>query len=77
MAVDPSRQGTGIGGQVLAAAVASAAEAGAPLLWANGRTAALRFYQRHGWLVAGEEFVAGDTGLPHFPIILPLPAPSA
>ena len=75
MAVDPSRQGTGIGGLVLAAAVAAAREAGAPLLWANARTAALRFYRRHGWDVAGEEFVAADTGLPHFPIVLELAAP--
>ena len=72
MAVDPSRQGGGIGGHVLAAAVEAATEAGAPMLWANGRTAALRFYERHGWVIAGAEFVAADTGLPHFPIVLPL-----
>ena len=74
MAVDPSRQGTGIGALVLAAAVEAAVEAGAPMLWANGRTAAVRFYERHGWSVAGEEFVAADTGLPHFPIVLVLEA---
>jgi GNAT superfamily N-acetyltransferase len=74
MAVDPSRQSGGVGGQVLAAAVQAATEAGAPLLWANARTAALRFYNRHGWQVAGEEFVTPDTGLPHFPIVLRLPA---
>ena len=72
MAVDPSRQGAGIGGLVLAAAVEAATEAGAPLLWANARTAALRFYARHGFAVAGEEFVTPDTGLPHFPIVLRL-----
>jgi GNAT superfamily N-acetyltransferase len=70
MAVDPSRQGQGLGGRVLAAAVDAASAAGAPLLWANGRSSALRFYERHGWKVAGEEFVTGDTGLPHFPITL-------
>jgi GNAT superfamily N-acetyltransferase len=72
MAVDPSRQGSGIGGLVLAEAVLAAREAGAPMLWANGRTAALRFYERHGWVVAGEEFTAADTNLPHYPIVLPL-----
>lgn len=72
MAVDPSRQGTGVGGEVLAAAVEAAMEAGAPLLWANARTAALRFYTRHGFVAAGEEFVTPDTGLPHFPIVRPL-----
>lgn len=70
MAVDPSRQGTGIGGRVLAEAVGAAREAGAPLLWANARTTALRFYQRNGWVVAGEEYVTTDTGLPHYPIVL-------
>lgn len=70
MAVDPSRQGQGIGGVVLAEAVSAAVEAGAPLLWANARTAALRFYARHGWVEAGEEFVTPDTGLPHVPIVL-------
>lgn len=73
MAVDPSRQGLGIGGLVLVEAVAAAVEGGAPLLWANARTAALRFYERHGFQAAGEEFVTPDTGLPHYPIVLPLP----
>jgi GNAT superfamily N-acetyltransferase len=72
MAVDPSRQGSGVGGVVLAEAVSAAREAGAPLLWANARTAALRFYARHGWVVAGEEFITPDTGLPHVPIVLPM-----
>jgi GNAT superfamily N-acetyltransferase len=72
MAVDPDWQNRGVGAEVLAAAVTAAREAGAPLLWANGRTAALKFYQRHGWRVAGEEFVASDTNLSHFPIVLDL-----
>ncbi|MDQ1748340.1 MAG: hypothetical protein QOD07_2603 [Frankiaceae bacterium] len=74
MAVDPSRQGQGVGGAVLAEAVAAAVEARAPLLWANARTQALRFYARHGFAEAGEEFVTPDTGLPHVPIVLRLPA---
>ena len=72
MAVDPSRQGSGVGAQVLSQAVAAAREAGAPLIWANARTTALGFYLRHGWQVAGEEFLASDTGLPHHPIRLDL-----
>lgn len=72
MAVDPSRQGTGIGAQVLAAAVDAARAAGAPVIWANARTTALGFYLRYGWEVAGEEFLASDTGLPHHPILLSL-----
>jgi GNAT superfamily N-acetyltransferase len=72
MAVDPTRQGQGIGGLVLAAAIEAARDAGAPLLWANGRSRALPFYLRHGWGVVGEEFVTPDTGLPHYRIVLDL-----
>jgi len=72
MAVDPSRHRTGVGREVLTAAVAAAGEAGAPLLWANARTAALAFYEAQGWAVAGEEFITADTGLPHKPIVLSL-----
>jgi GNAT superfamily N-acetyltransferase len=70
MAVEPGRQRTGVGRLVLEAAVAAAREAGAPLLWANARTAALPFYDAAGWQVAGEEFVTPDTGLPHQPIVV-------
>ena len=70
MAVQPDRQGSGVGAQVLAEAVSAARAAAAPLLWANARTTALGFYQRHGWQVAGTEFLASDTGLPHHPIVL-------
>jgi len=70
MAVDPSRHGTGVGAQVLAAAVDAARRSGAPLMWANARSTALGFYRRYGWEVAGEEFEASDTGLPHYPIVL-------
>jgi GNAT superfamily N-acetyltransferase len=72
MAVDPDWQGKGVGRQVLAGAVQAAREAGAPMLWANGRTSALAFYQRHGWVIAGPEFIAADTALPLFPITLDL-----
>lgn len=72
MAVDPSRQGGGIGGLVLAAAVEAARDAQAPMLWANARVAALRFYSRHGWAAVGEEFITPDTGLTHVAIVLSL-----
>ena len=72
MAVDPRRQGLGIGGQVLAAVVEAAREAGAPMLWANGRSTAMGFYLRHGWRAVGEEFITPDTGLPHYAIVLDL-----
>ena len=72
MAVDPSQQGSGVGRLVLDEAVAAAREGGAPLLWANARTAALGFYERMGWRVVGEEFIASDSGLPHKPMTLNL-----
>jgi GNAT superfamily N-acetyltransferase len=72
MAVDPSRHRTGVGRQVIAAVVDAAVDGGAPLLWANARTTALPFYESAGWVVAGEEFITKDTGLPHKPIVLRL-----
>lgn len=73
MAVDPSRHRTGVGREVLAAVVEAAVAGGAPLLWANARTAALAFYEANGWVVAGEEFLTTDTGLPHKPIVFTPP----
>jgi GNAT superfamily N-acetyltransferase len=70
MAVDPSRHRTGVGREVLAAVVQAAREAGVPMLWANGRTSALSFYEANGWLVVGEEFIPADSGIPHKPIVL-------
>lgn len=72
MAVDPQRQGEGVGRLVVDAAVQVAREAGAPLLWANGRVSALGFYRRTQWQAVGEEFVHGDSGLPHRRILLRL-----
>jgi len=74
MAVATARQTGGVGTQVLAAAVRAACEGGARLMWANARSSALGFYLRHGWEVAGEEFLTADTGLPHFPIVLADPS---
>jgi GNAT superfamily N-acetyltransferase len=76
MAVDPSRHRTGVGRQVLAAVVDAATTGGAPLVWANARTSALPFYEANGWVVAGEQFITADTGLPHKPIVLQLSNPS-
>jgi GNAT superfamily N-acetyltransferase len=78
MAVDPAWQGEGVGRLVLTGVVAEARSAGAPLLWANGRVQALGFYERLGWQVVGEQFIHGESRLPHKLILLPLivaPAP--
>jgi len=70
MAVDPSQQGTGVGRLVLAQGVVAARDGGAPLLWANARTSALGFYERMGWRVVGDEFIASDSNLPHKPMLI-------
>jgi GNAT superfamily N-acetyltransferase len=76
MAVDPSRQRTGVGRAVLGEAVTAARESGSPLLWANARSTAIGFYERAGWRVVGEEFIAADSGLPHKPMVLALLGPA-
>jgi GNAT superfamily N-acetyltransferase len=76
MAVEPSYQGTGVGRAVLEAAVGVAVAAGAPLIWANGRTTALAFYQRLGWIAVGKEFTYGPADLPHYVILRRLSPPN-
>jgi GNAT superfamily N-acetyltransferase len=75
MAVDPARQGEGIGRLVLIAAVEAAAEGGAPVLWAYGRVSALGFYERLGWQAIGDVFTYGPAELPHRVILRPLTQP--
>ena len=41
-------------------------------MWCNARTPAVGFYQRHGWVVASEEFEVKTAG-PHFKMTLKLP----
>lgn len=65
MAVAADRQGQGIGAIVLAAAIEVVRAAGAPLLWANARVTALRFYERMGFSALGEVFDYGPATLPH------------
>ena len=72
MAVAPEAQGTGIGAVLLAEGVRRAREAGATLLWANGRDSAVGFYERQGWKVVGEGFEYGPARLPHHVVILDL-----
>jgi GNAT superfamily N-acetyltransferase len=69
MAVEPTLQGRGVGRLVLEAATKVAIDAGAPLLWANGRVSALEFYRRLGWEAVGEEFDYGPATLAHRVIV--------
>lgn len=72
MAVARERRNQGIGERLLDAVVAIVRAADAPLLWADGRSTALRFYVREGWEVVGEEFLHTESGVMHHKIVLPL-----
>ena len=71
MAVEPARQGEGIGRRVLDAAVDRADRRGYAVLWANARDTALGFYERAGMTVVGDGF-RDERGLPHHVVVLDL-----
>jgi GNAT superfamily N-acetyltransferase len=56
MATDPPRQGQGIGGKVLAKALAFVVAEGGEVVWCNARTPAQRFYERAGFVTHGESW---------------------
>ena len=64
MAVDSELQRHGIGGALLAEAERLAARSGAKAIWANCRTPAVPFYQKHGWEIISDEFLIETAG-PH------------
>lgn len=71
MAVASEAQGRGVGRSLLEAAVERLVAGGAEVLWANGRDAALGFYERAGWRVEGGGFTT-PIGLPHHVVVLDL-----
>lgn len=73
MAVDPDRQGLGLGGRLVEAGLGRAARFGARHVWANARDTALDFYLRRGFDVDGDGFTDSTTGLPHHVIVIHLP----
>ena len=68
MAVEPMRQGQGIGLKVLQFGIAEIARRGGSLLWCNARTVAMGFYRIAGFEVRGEEFDIPGVG-PHFVMV--------
>lgn len=70
MAVEPSLQGTGLGSRLLDAVVERCRDAGAEVVWADGRDSALGFYRRHGWSVEGDGY--DKVGIPHHTVVLDL-----
>ena len=65
MAVDPTRQGQGIGALLVRFVEAEAVGANTQILWFNARTTAVGFYEKLGFEVSGEEFDIPTVG-PHF-----------
>jgi GNAT superfamily N-acetyltransferase len=67
MAVSPTLQRSGVGGLMLneLQRIATERSDGIRLMWCNARSPAIGFYERHGWVVASDEFVVESAG-PHF-----------
>jgi predicted GNAT family N-acyltransferase len=72
MAVEPARQGEGLGGLLLVAAIERLRHDGVRTLWANARLPALPFYERHGFTAVGEPF--DEIGIPHVLVVRELDA---
>ena len=76
MAVRDDLRGAGIGTRLLEIAEREIArQAYSNQLWCNARVPAVKFYERHGWTKAGEEFHVEHAG-PHVKMIKTL-APAA
>lgn len=64
MAIEPTRQGSGIGAQLLCEAERSAAASEVKQMWCNARVPASGFYTKHGWTTESDEFDIPTAG-PH------------
>jgi GNAT superfamily N-acetyltransferase len=64
MAVEDDVQRRGVGSMLIAAVDEVVASHAVRRLWCNARSPAIPFYERHGWVVAGEEFLIPIAG-PH------------
>ena len=72
MATVETLRGSGLGERLLDAGIERCRAAGAALVWARARDAALPFYERHGFTIVGRGYVDLTTGLPHHDVIKPL-----
>lgn len=69
MAVEPSRQGLGVGTRLMLAALDRLRQTGADVLWANARDPALGFYRGFGMEVVGEGFTSVFGGGHHLVVV--------
>ncbi len=73
MVTEPALQGRGLGRDLLAEAVTRLRAEAFDVLWANARDRALGFYERLGFEVVGDGFLAGPAGdMPHHIVVLDL-----
>jgi GNAT superfamily N-acetyltransferase len=73
MATDHACQGRGVGRRLLEEAIGRLRAGGVEVLWGNGRDRALGFYQRLGFEILGDGFLAGPAGdIPHHVVLLDL-----
>jgi GNAT superfamily N-acetyltransferase len=68
MAVAQGYQRRGLGARLLGEIERVAAENGVGIIWANARTPAAGFYQKHGWEIVSEMFEIPTAG-PHFKMV--------
>jgi ribosomal protein S18 acetylase RimI-like enzyme len=66
MATASQRQGEGIGSRLVAAVLDEVRQRGGRIVWCDARTPAVGFYERHGFVTDGTEFVHPETGIPHY-----------
>lgn len=71
MAVLAPWRGRGVGAALLRTIIATAASIGLPQIDLDAQVQALGFYERHGFVAEGDEFM--DAGIPHRHMTLTLP----
>ena len=77
MAVAKAHQGSGVGGILLQSGIERARGEGSLLVWARARDTAIRFYEKHGFTVVGDQFIDEATGVGHHLVVLDVTRRSA
>ncbi|HHN77242.1 MAG TPA: GNAT family N-acetyltransferase [Phycisphaerales bacterium] len=73
VAVDPQRQGEGIGRRLMVTLESHAFGAlGLREVYCHAQNTAMGFYQRLGWQIEGDEFI--EAGIPHHKMFIRAPA---
>ena len=62
MAVDPGKQGKGIGSALLKKVIEALREKKQKSVWCNARTHAIPFYKKHSFFIEGDRFIIKGVG---------------